>query len=184
MDATTLRAFKMTTATNELKKIGDYFGIGEKLLEQVGDKVADFAKQGEEWAEATAAEWESTAPWETGTLRESITYSVKNPAKPVVFVDRNELSSHYDETRSTKRAIYRKLGIEEHTVPNFDYTEAIDRGVRRRGQDYHAVSAGEEPQSQRDYWMGGHTPFIEPFWFRIAEQNASFVDGYKGRVRK
>lgn len=150
----TTKAFRADASIKALKDIGNLFGIGDELEEQVVDVMDDFAYRGLEWAKACQEDWsqvKSSVPWMTGNLSDSIQYEdgIEEKGQPYfwVGVDLNAL-----------------LGPKIKPITNYiDYPEEVGEPVNVQSTDY--------TEFVNDRNVTGPNHFIQNIWWTYADKN-------------
>lgn len=164
----------MSSDLHALKQVANAFGVGDSLIEQIENKVDKFAKDGEDWADATASDWYDAAPWATGTLRESIETDTSNITKPKVLVNHQKLMAHAGQKLTAIRKVYRGQKVK---MPDYDYLKEAEE------QNVSASTSVEplEPNSEREMkWNPDpNTPFLYSIWDELAKKNKRII--FNGR---
>lgn len=148
------KVFKADKTLASLKEMGDFFGIGDELVEQLEDDMADFYDKGQKWANKCRLRWselKTGVPWATGNLSFSITAVDEfedNKPQFWVGVDLKKLL----EPKGKKLPITNYI----------DYGNQVDKGKMRTvaDKDYTAIVDS--------YNRTGPDHFIEDVWHKYA----------------
>lgn len=166
--------YNLTAQMEELEDLSEFFGV-EGLTDEIDTYLDDFASNEVEWADNTVDDWYDSAPWRTGNLREAIDYDSSSFPQIDVGIDQELLLRRAGQKLKAKRDAYDGASYKIPYAP--DYPEWIDENVKKAGQQWKAVSAGEEPNEEREDNVGGFTPYIKEIWFALAERNKKEIFG-------